>query len=315
MSMVAPKLWKLVAGLAISGSVSALFAGTAYANSASLPSFENSNFIKTVSAIQDKPSVISITAGDKISGSASFTLLVSNGKSFTPNTPPIQLESSSLAAPSQPKLGSVVTLPLSQAIVSENMPSLPNPSIPKVSSDIAPITLNAPSVITPKKALSVPVVTQQAIRTFEATFVSTPMTMASYLSGETMVAKTATGQPIPPQSNGLLTRLAGELAGSVVPRIQTGINGFRLLPVSRTELLIVTIITVLSSLLIQSYGITLRRSGHQTAARSDISLTTFATPISSDYGGSQLPIVFFSGVRDQNPYRIRFLNAYTKGGE
>jgi hypothetical protein len=130
----------------------------------------------------------------------------------------------------------------------------------------------------------------------------------------TAPATTTTKSPQVPQSSGLLTALATELAGILTPPLFAQFYGHTAVR-TFTYIIVIILLTGLINAIASTYGQLLRRSGFATAARSDVASLTLATPLFLDYSPTWVPIVLFSRVRYQNPHIYNVPNALKKGGE
>ena len=292
MSLVSSKLGRFAFGLAASGSLALLCAGTALADS-STPSDT-----PTVTAITQTANVASVTT-TTITKSV-VTGVVANADGSSKGGP----SDSGMATPTQLN----ATLSTVAAPVDQTSATPPSASIISNPTDTPaiPEVVATPAQPTP--------ITQALIHRSDMTVISMPSQPTSY-APLAPVAPSHTKQPVPPKANGLFTAIASELAGVTVPELFHPLLGLTATVVSQVLIAGLTLVAVLLSVTSLTYGQLLRRSGYVTAARSNVVSFTFATPHLIDYGSFRLPIVLFNGVRDQKTPYLMFANAYQKGGE
>jgi hypothetical protein len=310
MSVINSKLWKIVAGVAMSSSASLLLVGSASADSSTITLPANLPVVtiglpdKPISADPSKTKIATKTSSDVIVTSMSSTV----------STPVTLDQSGPHSAIPVSQVDAAVVLPVDGSITSTSMSSTSPANL--VSSTLpTPPVVDTSVPVAPRVTVLIPLIRHENFQQSDNATVGLPTAPPTITSGVSSDPTSKSGVPTPPQSNGAFTKLAGGLAGSVVSRFVLSLSGSSSALSSIAGFIIVVLILVLSSLVIQSYGSALRRSGHTTAARSDISFFPFATPLSLDYGDPQAPIVLFDGVRDQNPYRFIARNALMKGGE
>ncbi|MBW4061439.1 hypothetical protein HJC99_02615 [Candidatus Saccharibacteria bacterium] len=294
MSLASSKLGRYALGLVASGGAALFLGGTALADVAvtgptltSVTTISNDVSTTTHTVTHSKSEVL-------VTGSSDQTPTVGGG-------------------PADPKLSSDATTSPAALGLTASLEAAPDA---KVQASAAVATSSDVIGEPPAATVSAPVISQSVLHRAALAVISstgTPVQAAPVASQAS--APVPHSQPVPPQASGAFTALTLELAGTVVPKVFNTFGALVAAPVGVLELALLTLITVLISLLAQTYGTALRRSGYSTAARSDGSIFTFATPLALDYGSLRVPMVLFDGVRDQKMMSFMTVNAYKKGGE
>ena len=306
MSLVISKLGRFTLAMAATGGVTLFCAGSALADQNPLASLvvPAVSSTSTTTSAATQTSTSKQTTHEVVTGTGSS--VAGGGTSASPN------------ATAAPAAGTVTTgsdTTAAPVAATETIPAAPS-NLPVIAAAAAPAQTAAPAVaIVPVLAVAAPApVSQDVIRRAQLTTVTmpeTPVALASTLAEPVSPHKL----PDSPKSNGFLTQLTSQLAGTIVPQLFKVASGLAGLPVALTVFSYLAIILLFVSLVISSYGLSLRRSGFVTAARGDVPSFIFATPHLNGYGSSNRTVVFFGGVRDQNPHNVSFPMLYMKGGE